>query len=313
MKQITFLKSFFLLCALIVGSTRVWATKTPVGTFIIDFYDEDAISSSSGSNLTSSNYATFVQVPEGITATSVVTAASVTGTVQYGKNGGLTMGTNSNTSPDNHKVTFTIASDYKVKKCTVYAVKYDNASRILLNGSAAPTGSMADKSTHLEDIDNPLIWTSSTGLTSLEFSRDNGNGGNCKRGTIYRIVCEYDAITDFALTYAASPAAAGTISVKNGANERAEQSRENIRAAVAHVSGARRSVAVTFSVGAKIFLGRISFRRVGVNRHAVKKFFLRASHLSDSAFVFFQVNHSPQRIFFILSCAEYSTGGNSIL
>ena len=194
----------------------MWATNTPVGTFIIDFYDEDAISSSSGSNLTSSNYATFVQVPEGITATSVVTAASVTGTVQYGKNGGLTMGTNSNTSPDNHKVTFTIASDYKVKKCTVYAVKYDNASRILLNGSAAPTGSMADKSTHLEDIDNPLIWTSSTGLTSLEFSRDNGNGGNCKRGTIYRIVCEYDAITDFALTYAASPAAAGTISVKNG-------------------------------------------------------------------------------------------------
>ena len=214
MKKTLLLKTLLLLCVLIVGSTSAWAQSTPDGTFIFDFYNEETLGVSSGTNLTSSNYADFIQVPTGATAKGVVTAVSTTGTVQYDKNGGLTIGTSSNTAPSAQKVIFTIAENYKVKKCTVYAAKYDN-TRLLLNGSAAASGSIANKETKLEDITSPYVWTSTDGMTSLEFSRDNGNGGNCKRVTIYRIICEYDYKTDFELTYAANPVEGGSISVKN--------------------------------------------------------------------------------------------------
>ena len=169
------------------GQTK---TVTPNGTFIIDFYDETKLNSTSGTGLTNNNYSSFVSVPEGVNATDVVTSVSVTGTVRYGMNGGLTAGTGTAASADSHYVTFTISSDYKVTKCTVYATKYEDG-RWKLNGNVAASGSLGDKGATIDQVTDPLIWNSSEGMTTLTFKKDNGNNGNQKRLTIYRIVCEY--------------------------------------------------------------------------------------------------------------------------
>lgn len=192
------MKTMLLLCALIVGSSSVWAT-TEEGTFIIDFYDSEKLTSTSGTGLTNSNYSSFVEVPEGATATGVVTSVSVTGTVRYGMNGGLTAGTSTAASANTHYVTFNIASSYAVKKCTVYATAYDSG-RWLLNGNAASSGSLGDKGTAIANVTSPLIWNFATGQTSLTFKKDNGSNGNQKRLTIYRIVCEYGNVSNTPVT-----------------------------------------------------------------------------------------------------------------
>lgn len=159
-------------------------------SFTINFYDSNKLSSTSGTGLTNNNYTSFVSVADGLTAKNVVTGVSVTGTVQYGKNGGLTFGTGTATASSSHKVTFSIGNDYKVTKCTVYAAAYETG-RILLNGNAAGSGTLAAKGTTIENITTPYVWTNLNNLTSLEFTKDNGSGGNQKRITIYKIVCEY--------------------------------------------------------------------------------------------------------------------------
>ena len=49
--------------------------------FVINFYDSEKLSSTSGTGLTANNYSNFVNVYTGLTKTSVVTGVSVTGTV----------------------------------------------------------------------------------------------------------------------------------------------------------------------------------------------------------------------------------------
>lgn len=172
------------------------------GTFIIDFYDSTKLNSTSGTGLSSSNYSSFVKVASGLTATSVVTGVSVTGTVQYGKNGGLTAGTGSNTSENTNYFSFTISSTYAVNKCTVYATEYESG-RWKLNGDAADSGSLGAKGAAFASVTSPLIWDNLGGLTTLTFKKDNGSNGNQKRLTIYTIVCEYavgSSKTDVALT-----------------------------------------------------------------------------------------------------------------
>ena len=114
------------------------------GTFIIDFYDSDKLSSTNGTGLTGSNYSSFVKVATGLTATNVVTGVTVTGTVQYGKNGGLTAGTGTAANENSHYVTFAISGTYAVNKCTVYATAYESG-RWKLNGNAADSGSLGAK------------------------------------------------------------------------------------------------------------------------------------------------------------------------
>ena len=167
----------------------MWGT-TAAGTFIINFYDSSKLSSTNGTDLTNSNYSSFVDVPSGATATDVVTSVSVTGTVQYGKNGGLTAGTRTAASADTHYVTFNIGNDYKVTKCTVYATAYESG-RWLLNGNAASSGSLGSMGATIDKVTSPLVWNNLGGLSSLTFKKDNGSGGNQKRLTIYKIVCEY--------------------------------------------------------------------------------------------------------------------------
>lgn len=159
-------------------------------SFTIDFYNSSELTSTSGTNLSNSNYSPFVSVPTGLTATDVVTNVAVTGTVQYNKNGGLTLGTGKVSSATSNKVTFTIGNNYKVTKCTVYAAEYESG-RILLNGKAADEGTLGTKGSTIDKITNPYVWKNLDNLTSIEFTKDDGSGGTQKRITIYRIVCEY--------------------------------------------------------------------------------------------------------------------------
>lgn len=167
-------------------------TTASDGTFVIDFYDDTKLSSTSGTGLTNSNYSDFVSVYTGLTETDVVTGVSVTGTVQFGKNGGLTAGTNTAASANSHYVTFTIGDDYAVNKCTVYATAYE-AGRWLLNDNEADSGSLGSKGAAFASITEPLVWDNLGGLKSLTFKKDNGSGGNQKRLTIYTIVCDYSS------------------------------------------------------------------------------------------------------------------------
>ncbi len=152
------------------------------GVFLIDFYDESAISSTSGTNLSNSNYSSFVKVATGLTATSVVTACSVSGTVRYGMNGGLTLGANNTNAAS---ATFTIGSSYAVNKISVYGAKYDS-NTLTIGGSEADSGTIANKGTTFSNLGNPMVWDNLNGITSIVLSKTSG-----KRVTAYTLVCEY--------------------------------------------------------------------------------------------------------------------------
>lgn len=196
-----------MLLGILLSINQAWGE-----TFTIDFYDSGKLSSTSGTNLTNTNYSSFVQVADGLTATNVVTNVATVGTVQYGKNGGLTLGTGTATAASAHKVTFTIGSSYKVTRCTVYATAYESG-RILLNGNAAGSGSLGTKGATIDNVTSPYVWSDLGNLTSLEFTKDNGSGGNQKRITIYRIVCEYSGggVSSPAITKSSSMTAFSTV------------------------------------------------------------------------------------------------------
>ena len=172
------------------------------GKFVIDFYDSTKLNSTSGSNLTNNNYTSFVKVYTGLTISDVVTGVTSNGTVQYGKNGGLTVGSS---SANSNSVTFSVGADYKVSKLTLYAAKYENG-RWKLNGNAADSGTIADAHAEFSVFTEganpvqPYVWDNldagGEGITSLAFTKDNGSGSNQKRLTIYTIVCEYSTNTE---------------------------------------------------------------------------------------------------------------------
>ena len=186
------LKLFFALFAMLaLGVGNAWGADSGItasdGVFVIDFYNSEKLTSTSGSNLTTSNYSGFVKVATGITKSDVVTTIFTEGTVRYGMNGGLTAGTSSNNSSS---VTFNIGSDYAVNKITVYATIYESG-RWLLNGKAADSGSLGRKNAEFSEVTQPLVWDNLNGATTLKFTKDNGSGSNQQRLTIYTIVCEY--------------------------------------------------------------------------------------------------------------------------
>ncbi len=155
--------------------------------FVIDFYNSEKLASTSGSDLTTSNYSDFVKVASGLTKSNVVTSIAKDGTVQYNKNGGLTIGSS---KVNAHYVTFNIGSDYAVNKITVYATQYESG-RLLLNGKAADSGKLGTKGCQFSSVTQPLVWDNLNGATNLKFTKDNGSGSTQKRLTIYTIVCEY--------------------------------------------------------------------------------------------------------------------------
>ena len=187
------LKLFFALFAMLaLGVTNAWGADSGLtasdGVFVIDFYNSDKLTSTSGTNLNTSNYSSFVKVADGLNAKDVVTSVSLSGTVQYNKNGGLTVGSS---SANSHYVTFSIGTDYAVKKVMVYATKYETG-RFLLNGKAADSGELGAKNAQFSAVTKPLVWDNLDGVTTLKFTKDNGSGSNQKRLTIYTIVCEYE-------------------------------------------------------------------------------------------------------------------------
>ena len=187
------LKLFFALFAMLaLGVGNAWGADSGLtasdGVFVIDFYNSDKLTSTSGTNLTTSNYSSFVKVADGLNAKDVVTSVSPNGTVQYNKNGGLTVGSS---SANSHYVTFSIGTDYAVKKVMVYATKYETG-RFLLNGKAADSGELGAKNAQFSAVTKPLVWDNLDGVTTLKFTKDNGSGSNQKRLTIYTIVCEYE-------------------------------------------------------------------------------------------------------------------------
>ena len=154
------------------------------GSFIIDFYDSTKLSSTSGTALSSSNYANFVKVTSGLTNTDVVTGVTVTGTVQYGKNGGLTLGANNTNAAS---VVFTLGSSYRVNKITLYGALYDNGATLTVGGNDADSGSLAAKGSAFSSVTSPLIWDNLQGISSINLSKTG------KRVTAYTLVCEYGA------------------------------------------------------------------------------------------------------------------------
>ena len=187
------LKLFFALFAMLaLGVGNAWGADSGLtasdGVFVIDFYNSDKLTSTSGTDLTTSNYSSYVKVADGLNAKDVVTNVSKSGTVQYNKNGGLTVGSG---SANSHYVTFDIGTDYAVKKVTVYATKYETG-RFLLNGKAADSGELGAKNAQFSTVTKPLVWDNLDGVTTLKFTKDNGSGSNQKRLTIYTIVCEYE-------------------------------------------------------------------------------------------------------------------------
>ena len=154
------------------------------GSFIIDFYDSTKLSSTTGTTLSSSNYANFVKVASGLTNTDVVTGVSVSGTAQYGKNGGLTLGANNTNAAS---VTFSLGSSYRVNKITLYGAIYDSGATLTIGGNEADSGSLAAKGSAFNSVTSPLIWDNLGGISSINLSKTG------KRVTAYTLVCEYGA------------------------------------------------------------------------------------------------------------------------
>ncbi len=154
------------------------------GSFVIDFYDSTKLSSTSGTALSSSNYASFVKVASGLTNTDVVTGVTITGTVQYGKNGGLTLGANNTNAAS---VSFALGSSYRVNKITLYGTVYDNGVSLTVGGNEADSGSLGSKGAAFSAVTDPLIWDNLGGISSINLSKTG------KRVTAYTLVCEYGA------------------------------------------------------------------------------------------------------------------------
>lgn len=167
----------------LLGSLNVWGAEQSI---TLTFYDGSKISSTSGTNAS----LTYVR---GITtfsdntldADDVVTDYSATGTVQYGKNGGLTLGANS-TAAANFTITFD--DSYEFYRIDIVGAKYE-ANSFTINGDAG-TGELNDKGTELANCTKSLVFEKEEGdeySGALTFAKTA-----TKRGTIYTITLYYD-------------------------------------------------------------------------------------------------------------------------
>lgn len=157
-------------------------------SFTLDFYDAEKLTATSGTNLTTDNYAQFVKVPDGKQASDYVSGIATTGTIRFGMNGGLTFGTG--TAADD-QLTITLATGVKVKKVTAYATLYD--SGIFYLNNVKGTGTMGTKNSAIESVTSPLVWEDLS-ASSLVFSKktNDSKAANCKRVTLLRVICEIE-------------------------------------------------------------------------------------------------------------------------
>ncbi len=142
----------------------------------INFYDSSTLSATSGKDLTLAELQNRV---DGATGTSTITSFSNNSTtVQYGKNGGLTLGSSSKTG----SVTIGVNPGFSPYNLKLYAAKYDSGT-FTVNSASASSGTIANKGTTLDQVTNPLTWNSLTAST-LTIATSAG------RATIYKIEIE---------------------------------------------------------------------------------------------------------------------------
>ena len=196
MKQKSLLKVFFLLCALIVGSTSVWAdTYVKVTSAPTDWSGEYVILYESS---------TTAYVWTGVDANSNYVTASISN--------------NAITKPDG-AVTVTIAS-----MTGGYSIKVNGGN----NNGKYISGTSGSNTTNFNDnaVANTLTYNSGVDIASntshfvMQFTTNTKryryyksatySGDNYKRPQLYKFVPT--------LTYSVDPSASGTISVKNSGN-----------------------------------------------------------------------------------------------
>lgn len=177
------MKKFFSFFAAALMAVSMFAES-----ITLDFYDAEKLTATSGTNLTTDNYAQFVKVPDGKQASDYVSGIATTGTIRFGMNGGLTFGTG--TAADD-QLTITLATGVKVKKVTAYATLYD--SGIFYLNNVKGTGTMGTKNSAIESVTSPLVWEDLS-ASSLVFSKktNDSKAANCKRVTLLRVICEIE-------------------------------------------------------------------------------------------------------------------------
>ena len=171
----------FLTAILFVGS--MWAAEQ---TITLNFYNESKISSTSGSDVTLAyvrNSAVFSD--DTLTVARIITAATKSGTVQSGKNGGVTFGGN-NTSAASWTITF--ENSFKFYRIEIIGANYES-NNFTVNGDSG-TGSLNAKGTKLENCTDTIVFTKSAGSEyygEITFAKTQ-----TKRGTIYVVTMYYD-------------------------------------------------------------------------------------------------------------------------
>lgn len=177
----------------LVGIINAWGAEQ---TITLNFYDASKLSSTSGTDVTL-NYAREHTTCSDNTldVEDVITAASKSGTVQYGKNGGVTFGAN-NSNAASWAITFD--SDYEFYKIEIVGTHYDT-NNFSVNGNSADAGSLNAKGTVLASCTNTLLWEFESGdelSGALTFAKTA-----TKRGTIYTITLYYDDGQSSGTTY----------------------------------------------------------------------------------------------------------------
>ncbi len=176
-----FIAFLLFLCFIVTTSSlavKAESTVKDTGTF----YNEAKLTATNGTSITASNYSTFFT-----NGKNFVTTIATSGTVQYDKNGGLTMGASKATGT----VTFTLAEEVNV--INIYGTAYDSGSTLTVNGTNATTGTIAAKSTKLDAITEPMVWNLDTATNKVAIA------STAKRATIYKI--EFAADTTEKTTY----------------------------------------------------------------------------------------------------------------
>lgn len=176
-----FIAFLLFLCFIVTTSSlaiKAESTVKDTGTF----YNEAKLTATSGTNITASNYSTFFT-----NGKNFVTTIATSGTVQYDKNGGLTLGA----AKKNGTVIFTLAEEVNV--VNIYGAAYDNGSTLTVNGTNATTGTIAAKGTKLDAITEPMVWNLDAPTNKIAVA------STAKRATIYKI--EFAADTTEKTTY----------------------------------------------------------------------------------------------------------------
>lgn len=141
-------------------------------SYTFDFYNESKITSTSGTGITLK----YFQQVETNGNGDILTNLTSSGTVQYDKNGGLTLGSGSNTG------TIVLTFDnLKFSKIEIYGAKYDDSSLIVTN-STLKSGALAPKGTKLSNIAEPIVYELNQPTDTITISSSS------KRATIYQII-----------------------------------------------------------------------------------------------------------------------------